>query len=357
MRTQLWRTVAVSVLILGLAGTMLADDSKDSTDDASSNMMAMEARLARQEARIGNLEVLVREQMALIVDARQELALLRGPTHASSTTDSETEVARSAPEATPAATPRPQAASSAGWTSSHAYVNSANNDLTMQFSGRMHLDFRGYTDEETPDSTLVLRRARITVEGNLFDNYSYKVETDFADRGSALLRDAYVNARFDNGFQLRFGQFKAPFSQERLQSSLRVNFVDRSSLSALSPGRSPGIMLHGSFRDDAVSYGLSVSNGLGILSTVPHASLQDGTGPQAPELPRRPVGNLVHEERPGFTQLASRRVDVTADEDQLGAVARLVEAQKRCTRERRTGYVDGFMAVAIELCHGQPVVA
>ena len=272
MRIQLWRTVARSVLILWLAGPMLADDNKDSRDETSSNMMAMEERLARQEERIANLEGLLREQMALIVDARQALALLQAPTPASSTTDAETEVARGAPDATRAAAPEPQAAANAGWTSSHAYVNSANNDLTMQFSGRMHLDVRGYTDEETPDSTLVLRRARLTVEGNLFDNYSYKVETDFADRGSALLRDAYVNARFEDRFQLRFGQFKAPFSQERLQSSLRVNFVDRSSLSELSPGRSPGIMLHGSFSDDAVSYGLSVSNGLGILSTVVDSS-------------------------------------------------------------------------------------
>ena len=271
MKPPLWRVIFLSVALLAAPAALLADDGNESKKPAATPFEKLEARLLLQEERIRQLEDLVHEQLTLIVSAREELATLlpgensenAGNRSGSATpTPARTESSRTGTRSTQAP-PGPVA----GWTGSHPFINSANGDFTMQFSGRMHLDYRSFTDEGTPESTFVLRRARVTVEGQLYDRYTYKVETDFADRGSSLLRDAYVNAKINDAIEFRFGQFKAPLSQERLQSSQRVNFVDRSSLSELTPGRSPGIMVHGSFMDDAVTYAVSASNGLGVLNT------------------------------------------------------------------------------------------
>jgi phosphate-selective porin OprO/OprP len=131
----------------------------------------------------------------------------------------------------------------------------------------MHLDYRGHAADAGVQSTFALRRARLGVEGTLFESYEYKVEADFADTGSTLLRDGYVNLAARDAFQLEFGQFKVPFSQEVLQSSNRLTFVERSSLANLTPDRSPGLMLHGTFREGAVEYAVSAQTGRGLLST------------------------------------------------------------------------------------------
>ncbi len=258
-------TALVSIAIIGTALPATATSRGD--DDRARAAVLLEERIVTLEARVDTLERLILDQAELLTGALTELARLQPAQEAA---ESETAVATRATgptTSTGAGRPAPQGASSlAGWTSSHPYINSASGDFTMQFSGRVHLDYRGYSDKNTPGSTFVLRRARLTAEGRLFQNYGYRVETDFSDRSGAILRDAYIDAHFTDAFELRFGQFKAPFSQERLNSSNRINFVDRSSVVELSPGRSPGIMVHGSL-SDAVEYGFSASNGQGILDS------------------------------------------------------------------------------------------
>ena len=81
-----------------------------------------------------------------------------------------------------------------------------------------------------------------------------------------MLRDTFINVRVNDAFQIRFGQFKMPFSQEELVSDNRVAFVDRSSVNALSPGRSPGVEIHGTVAD-SFEYWVSAANGRGELGT------------------------------------------------------------------------------------------
>lgn len=152
----------------------------------------------------------------------------------------------------------------AGWTGSHPYIRSADGDFTMQFGGRVQFDWRSYTGTATPPSSFVLRRARLEAQGQLFKHYEYKVQADFADIGASL-RDGYLNINYKKGFQVRFGQFKAPFSQEELQSSKYIDFVERSSVNNLAPGRSPGLMFHGDLAGGTFQYYAGAFNGLGEL--------------------------------------------------------------------------------------------
>ena len=248
--TPIWRGIILCILI---SSTALAGGNENEPETT-----ALEERLEAQEARIQELEKLLGEQMALLLDLRRDLERSRS---------TPTELSRGETTSPKIAAPAEQVASEAtsGWSSSHAFVNSEDGRNSIQLRGRIHVDYRGYTGEEKPAPTFLMRRIYFGAQGNLGENYSYVLTADVAETGGTLLRDAYLNARFSDAFQLRAGQFKAPFSQESIQSDNRITFVERHSLTNLAPGRTPGMMLHGSFRNDAVAYYLEAYNGRGIL--------------------------------------------------------------------------------------------
>ena len=111
----------------------------------------MEERLAVQEARITKLEGLINEQLVIISDARNELAALKLSAAKSHEINSGKNIAES-PARSLIPPTKPQANLTSGWTSSHAFINSEDGEFTMQFAGRLHLDYRGYTDNGAPTS-------------------------------------------------------------------------------------------------------------------------------------------------------------------------------------------------------------
>ncbi|MBI1982763.1 MAG: hypothetical protein HYS61_01025 [Acidobacteria bacterium] len=149
----------------------------------------------------------------------------------------------------------------AGWTGSHPYIRSKDGNFEMEFGGRLQFDWRSYTGTATPPSSFFIRRARLEAGGQLFKHYEYRVQADFADTGSTLLRDGFININYLQAAQLQFGQFKAPFSQEELQSSKYIDFVERSSVNGLTPGRTPGLMFHGQVLDGLLEYSAGAFNG------------------------------------------------------------------------------------------------
>jgi phosphate-selective porin OprO/OprP len=142
----------------------------------------------------------------------------------------------------------------AGWDGSHAFIRSRDGNLRAVFGGRMHFDWRSYTGTATPPSTFLVRRARLETGGVLYKHYEFQVQFDFADTSSRMIRDAFINVHYTDPFQVQFGHFKAPFSQEELQSSKFIDFVERSSVNNLAPARSPGMMVHGKLAQGVVEY-------------------------------------------------------------------------------------------------------
>lgn len=105
-----------------------------------------------------------------------------------------------------------------------------------------HLDWR---DPPAHPATSDLRRGRIGVSGTVFTRLEYEVEHDFSydDRP---WRDAYVNARFGRGLEIRGGRFKVPFSRDQLTGAAELDFLSRSiATRSLAPGRDLGVMAHG----------------------------------------------------------------------------------------------------------------
>lgn len=81
------------------------------------------------------------------------------------------------------------------------------------------------------DNGTELRAARLGIEGNFLDGWSYRLETDFAD-SSVDLKDAYVeyDGRLLDPAFARVGQYKTPNSVEELTSRTSITFMERAAI-------------------------------------------------------------------------------------------------------------------------------
>lgn len=277
MRRQ---AILIMLLVLVVAAAGLPAQAENDTTTTTSEIQELKAQLRKQQQKIQELEQLLGQQAGLLAILQQQQAETSPGTpplkeisqRSAAPLDSQQPLAASK-------TPNPvkqeaapkkedeEAPILASWTKGHAFIKSADGNFTMQFGGRAQLDYRHYTGTATPESSFLIRRARFEAEGQLFPHFEYKVQADFADRKSTMLRDAFLNVNYTERFQVKFGHFKQPFSQEELQSSKYIDFVERSSVNKIVPGRSPGLMFHGQFVDGAVQYALGIFNGQGTLNT------------------------------------------------------------------------------------------
>lgn len=112
------------------------------------------------------------------------------------------------------------------------------------------------------ESNAGIRRARLKFDGwAVSPKLAYKVElalsnqdlsstSDFAQSGGApkIILDAVVKWQFHKNFELWAGQTKLPGNRERVVSSQKLQFVDRSMVnSTFNIDRDMGVQLHGNF--------------------------------------------------------------------------------------------------------------
>jgi phosphate-selective porin OprO/OprP len=161
----------------------------------------------------------------------------------------------------------PTAKAVAGWDDGHAFIQSADGNFTTKIFGGGQFDFRGYEAGDHPPNTFLLRRVRLGVEGKIARYFDYRVQADFTDTKSTLLRDLYIGIRRSDKFQLRFGQFKEPFGQEEMVFYNNVDFAERSMADNLVPSRSPGMMAFGVLKKGVFEYYVGAFNGKGFLAT------------------------------------------------------------------------------------------
>jgi phosphate-selective porin OprO/OprP len=172
------------------------------------------------------------------------------------------------PTASTAATQTKPEKPVAGWDKDkgHAFLRSSDGAFEALITGYGQFDFRGYQSGDHPPNTFLVRRARLAVEGKLERYFDFKIEGDFADTASTLLRDFYINIHRIDEFQLRFGQYKEPYSQEEIRADIYQDFVERSLVNNLAPSRSPGLMALGSVGKGVFEYQLGSFNGKGLLA-------------------------------------------------------------------------------------------
>ena len=168
--------------------------------------------------------------------------------------------------------------------------------LQVQWEGGDVFAFEGRFGSAAIDDRFRLRRARIQVSGDFADNFDFKLEGEFAQSDEALtIRDAtgrllgsnatrtafggldlFANWHRYPEFQVKVGQYKAPFGLEQISPDPKLFTAERSQVtSALTPERQVGIQIWGKpftnvlpEQKDLLTYWVGMFNGNGRNVTV-----------------------------------------------------------------------------------------
>lgn len=109
-------------------------------------------------------------------------------------------------------------------------------------------------------------RTRLEFTGNIMKQVSFKIDTDFSKSGGAGLKDAWASYAWDNGWTMKWGQFKIPLLREELVSDVNQLSVERSIVNAIFTGeRSQGVMA--SYAQDNWRFMGSLNDGAQNLNT------------------------------------------------------------------------------------------
>jgi phosphate-selective porin OprO and OprP len=142
------------------------------------------------------------------------------------------------------------------------FLTSPDGDFVFRLRGYIQADGRFFFDQSSSAvDTFVLRRVRPIFEGTVHKIFDFKIMPDFGG-GTTVLQDAYLDAKFNPAFKIRFGKAKTPFGLERLQSATDIIFIERSLATNLVPNRDLGIVVFGDIGGDKFSYAVGVFNGV-----------------------------------------------------------------------------------------------
>ncbi len=141
------------------------------------------------------------------------------------------------------------------------YLETPDKEFKLKIGGRVYGDFRAYNSDHPSNDEFYISRARIYLSGTIYKYFDFKVEADFGKGESELKRRVY-QSKLLSLCQLMMGQFKAPFSLERMTSSKYFTFIERSlPVDNLTPDRDIGIMVHGAYEPMGLHYGAGIFNG------------------------------------------------------------------------------------------------
>jgi phosphate-selective porin OprO/OprP len=128
---------------------------------------------------------------------------------------------------------------------------------------RLHLDWHDF-DPELGEDEFEVRRARVVLEGRVYDDLEYEFDADLAEDPGREWKDVFANYRRYRFAEVKGGRFKIPFGLDQNTSVTNLNFVERSLIGAqLAPSRATGGMVHGRFASDAVAYQVGLFRGDG----------------------------------------------------------------------------------------------
>lgn len=152
-------------------------------------------------------------------------------------------------------------------------------------NGRMLAHFRYVADRPDEDAaplrtvpnSFFIRQARLEANLTWYKEFTGKVQYDIAtgtynqttgavSSVTGTLRDAFVAWHRWKELSVRVGQFFEPLSQEDVSSTRFLDFIERSVMNRLLPGREIGMAVYGSLFEDKLAYEVMVCNGNALLN-------------------------------------------------------------------------------------------
>jgi hypothetical protein len=142
-------------------------------------------------------------------------------------------------------------------------------NFSLWIGGLFQFEYYGADVKNGQDTNnFWVKEARFYFKGKAFvEGFTYKFQWQGAGSGVTLL-DAYGNYVVAEGIQVRFGQFKVPYSRQELTSTGQLGFMNRSIVvNVFAPGRDIGVMGHDQMDlgdgDMAIEYAFGLFNGDG----------------------------------------------------------------------------------------------
>lgn len=141
-------------------------------------------------------------------------------------------------------------------------------DWALRLYARAQLDYRHFSPDEFAADTFSMRRARIGVIANFYEDFTLRIEGEYAGDGTGAgtytkMNDGYLDYTHFKPAMLRVGQFKTMYGLERSQGAMDLNFMERAMTESLIGSVfDRGIMLHGAPLSGTY-YNLAYVNGTG----------------------------------------------------------------------------------------------
>ena len=128
-------------------------------------------------------------------------------------------------------------------------------EFRLDFRVRLHQDFHRFSpDLDFSGWEPTFRRARVGLEGRIYDDLEYDLDAELRDDEHPW-RNVYLNYRRFRAAEVRAGRFKIPIGREQLESIFDLDFLERSLInSTLVPTRDTGVMVHGEVADGILAY-------------------------------------------------------------------------------------------------------
>ena len=126
--------------------------------------------------------------------------------------------------------------------------------METKLTGRVHFDARSISNDLSQisdrDSASVgdnfeLRRARIGFTGSYNKQIQFEGVANAVGSTTNIIDTAFINYGYNKEGQVRVGRFKQPFSLEENTSSNNIDFMERSYVNQITPGKQLGMMVHG----------------------------------------------------------------------------------------------------------------
>ena len=138
--------------------------------------------------------------------------------------------------------------------------------VEAKLTGRVHYDMRAIDsgldkiddrDSASVGSNYELRRARIGFTGSLNKQIQFEGVANAVGSSTNFIDTAFINYGYNQAGQVRVGRFKQPFSLEENTSSNNIDFMERSYVNQITPGKKLGAMIHGA-HDAGFTYAASM---------------------------------------------------------------------------------------------------